>query len=53
MTGGVAALVGGMILGPRIGRFYDQDGNPLEEAAEIQPHSIALMFLGTVRRWRL
>ncbi|GKY93678.1 hypothetical protein MPSEU_000335100 [Mayamaea pseudoterrestris] len=51
MTGGVAALVGGLILGPRIGRFHDQDGNLLEEPAEITPHSIALMFLGTFLLW--
>ena len=51
MTGGVAALVGGLILGPRIGRFHDQDGNLLEEPAEIVPHSIALMFLGTFLLW--
>lgn len=51
MTGGVAALVGTLILGPRLGRFYDRDGNPLEEPAEIVPHSTALQFLGTFCLW--
>lgn len=37
MTGGVAALVGTLILGPRLGRFYDEDGNPLEEPATFTP----------------
>lgn len=51
MTGGVAALVGGIIVGPRIGRFYDKDGNPLAEPATIKPHSVSLMFLGTFALW--
>lgn len=51
MTGGVAALVGTLILGPRIGRFYDEDGNPLDEPATFTPHSTALQFLGTFCLW--
>jgi len=51
MTGGVAALVGGIILGPRIGRFHDENGNPLEEPNEFPPHSTALQFLGTFCLW--
>ncbi|KAG7354892.1 ammonium transporter [Nitzschia inconspicua] len=51
MTGGVAALVGTLILGPRMGRFYDGDGNPLEEPATFTPHSTALQFLGTFCLW--
>lgn len=46
MTGGVAALAGTLILGPRLGRFYDKDGVPLEEPATFAPHSTALQFLG-------
>lgn len=51
MTGGVTALVAAIILGPRIGRFHDRDGNLLEEPAEIAPHSVALQFLGTFCLW--
>jgi Amt family ammonium transporter len=42
MTGGVTALVAAIILGPRMGRFYDRDGVPLEEPKEIPPHSVTL-----------
>jgi Amt family ammonium transporter len=48
MCGGVAALAGALVLGPRIGRFYDRDGNKLDEPAEFVPHSVALQFLGTL-----
>ena len=51
MTGGVAALVGTLILGPRMGRFYDEDGNPLETPATFQAHSVALQILGTFILW--
>mmetsp|Transcript_25631 Transcript_25631/g.39399 ORF Transcript_25631/g.39399 Transcript_25631/m.39399 type:complete len:526 (-) Transcript_25631:960-2537(-) len=51
MTGGVTALVAAIILGPRLGRFHDRDGNPLEEPAEFPPHSVALQFLGTFCLW--
>jgi len=51
MTGGVAALAAAIILGPRIGRFYDANGNPLDEPAEFPPHSVALQFLGTFCLW--
>lgn len=51
MTGGVAALVGTLILGPRIGRFHDRDGNPLDEPNDFPPHSTALQFLGTFCLW--
>lgn len=51
MTGGVTALVAAIILGPRRGRFYDEDGNPLDEPAEIAPHSVTLQFLGTFCLW--
>ena len=51
MTGGVTALVAAIILGPRIGRFYDKDGNPLDEPHEFPPHSVTLQFLGTFCLW--
>jgi len=51
MTGGVTALVAAIILGPRLGRFYDEDGNPLEEPHDFPPHSVTLQFLGTFCLW--
>ena len=51
MTGGCTALVAAIILGPRKGRFYDEDGNPLEEPVTFPPHSVALQILGTFILW--
>jgi len=51
MCGGVAALCMGVVLGPRKGRFYDEDGVLLEEPKEMGPHSVALQFLGTFALW--
>ena len=51
MTGGAAALVAAIILGPRRGRFYDDEGNPLPIPREFGPHSVALQFLGTFCLW--
>lgn len=51
MTGGVTALVAAIILGPRIGRFYDRDGIALDKPQEIPPHSVTLQFLGTFCLW--
>lgn len=46
MTGGVAALVGAAILGPRIGK-YDKDGKP----RAILGHSLTLGALGCFILW--
>jgi ammonium transporter, Amt family len=51
LTGGTTALVAAIILGPRKGRFYDEDGNPLEEPTVFAPHSVALQVLGTFILW--
>eukprot|EP00526_Cylindrotheca_closterium_P009072 CAMPEP_0113618972 /NCGR_PEP_ID=MMETSP0017_2-20120614/9625_1 /TAXON_ID=2856 /ORGANISM="Cylindrotheca closterium" /LENGTH=514 /DNA_ID=CAMNT_0000528523 /DNA_START=31 /DNA_END=1575 /DNA_ORIENTATION=- /assembly_acc=CAM_ASM_000147 len=51
MTGGATALVAAIILGPRKGRFYDEDGNPLETPHNFAPHSVALQVLGTFILW--
>jgi ammonium transporter, Amt family len=51
MTGGFTALIAAMILGPRRGRFYDEDGNPLDQPAIFPPHSVALQILGTFILW--
>jgi len=47
----VTALAAAIVLGPRIGRFHDKDGNPLEEPHDFPPHSVTLQFLGTFCLW--
>jgi Amt family ammonium transporter len=47
MTGGMCALIGAIILGPRIGRFYDENGKLLDTPTTFAPHSVALQILGT------
>jgi Amt family ammonium transporter len=51
MTGGVTALVAAVVLGPRLGRFYDEDNQPLDKPAEFPAHSVALQILGTFILW--
>mmetsp|Transcript_29024 Transcript_29024/g.42823 ORF Transcript_29024/g.42823 Transcript_29024/m.42823 type:complete len:569 (+) Transcript_29024:129-1835(+) len=51
LTGGATALIAAIILGPRIGRFYDENGNKLSEPADFQGHSAALQVLGTFILW--
>lgn len=51
LVGGLTALVAAIVLGPRKGRFYDDDGNPLEEPVTFPPHSVALQVLGTFILW--
>ena len=51
MTGGMCALIGAVVLGPRKGRFYDEKGNPLEEPVTFAPHSVTLQVLGTFILW--
>jgi len=51
MTGGATALIAAIILGPRKGRFYDEDGNPLETPVTFPAHSVALQILGTFILW--
>ncbi len=46
MTGGIAALAGVLVLGPRIGK-YDSDGNP----QAIPGHSLLLGALGVFILW--
>lgn len=51
MMGGVTALMAAIVLGPRLGRFYDENGAPLEEPAAIPGHSTPLAILGTFALW--
>jgi len=51
MTGGITALAAAIILGPRLGRFYDEDGNPLDTPVDFPAHSTALQVLGTFILW--
>ncbi|KAL3912372.1 MAG: hypothetical protein SGARI_001193 [Bacillariaceae sp.] len=51
MTGGVIALVATTILGPRRGRFYDAQGEPLDTPKVFPGHSVALQMLGTLVLW--
>jgi ammonium transporter, Amt family len=52
MAGGVTALAAVLVLGPRMGRFYEEDGvTPLATPAEFPPYSVALQFLGTFALW--
>jgi len=51
MCGGVTALIAIWILGPRKGRFYDEEGNPLPEPVSFPPNNVALQVLGTFILW--
>ena len=51
LTGGATAFIACRLLGPRIGRFYDLQGEPLEKPVEFKPHSSALQVLGTMLLW--
>lgn len=51
MTGGMTALIASFILGPRRGRFHDDDGNPLRSSRRVKSHSPSLQVLGTFLLW--
>lgn len=51
ITGGTTALFATLILGPRRGRFYDAQGEPLETPKVFPGHSVALQLLGTMILW--
>lgn len=51
VTGGLIALIATCILGPRRGRFYDAQGEPLETPKVFPGHSVALQLLGTMILW--
>ena len=47
-TGGTTALFATMILGPRRGRFHDEQGRKLDKPKEFQGHSIALQVRNSI-----
>ena len=51
VTGGTTALYATLILGPRRGRFFDAQGEPLDTPKEFPGHSVALQLLGTMILW--
>jgi len=51
VTGGSIALYATWVLGPRRGRFYDSQGEPLETPKPFPGHSVALQLLGTMVLW--
>lgn len=50
-TGGTTALFATMVLGPRRGRFHDEQGRKLEVPKEMPGHSVALQMLGCFTLW--
>ena len=51
LTGGTTALYASLVLGPRRGRFYDTQGDPLDIPKAFPGHSMALQLLGTMILW--
>lgn len=51
LTGGVTALYATIILGPRHGRFFDAQGDPIRNPVKFRGHSVALQLLGTMILW--
>lgn len=51
LLGGCTALFATMILGPRRGRFHDNEGRKLDKPNPFPGHSMALQMLGTFILW--
>jgi Amt family ammonium transporter len=51
LNGGLIALYATLVLGPRRGRFYDAQGEPLVTPRPFPGHSVALQLLGTMILW--
>jgi len=51
LVGGCTALFATMILGPRRGRFHDDEGRKLDKPNNFPGHSIALQMLGSFILW--
>ena len=52
MVGGIAALVGAVVLGPRIGKYVRDPGGKVIKVNAIPGHSIPLGALGVFILWR-
>lgn len=51
VTGGMTALIATVILGPRRGRFRDENGCLVPKPNRIEGHSMSLQVLGTFLLW--
>ena len=51
MVGGIAALIGAAVLGPRIGKYVRDDGGKVTKVNAIPGHSIPLGALGVFILW--
>lgn len=51
LVGGCTALFATMILGPRRGRFHDDEGRKLDKPNAFKGHSISLQMLGCFILW--
>lgn len=51
LTGGATALIAAIFLGPRKGRFHDEEGKIMETATTFNGHSTSLQMLGTFILW--
>ena len=45
VTGGTTALIATYLLGPRRGRFYDENGDQLEDPKDFPGHSKSLQVI--------
>ena len=51
MVGGVSALIGAWILGPRIGKFTKDENGKIRKVNAIPGHNLALGCLGCFILW--
>lgn len=51
VTGGLIALIGAIIVGPRTGRFYDEEGKPLTTPRYIRNFCPSFLLLGVFVAW--
>jgi Amt family ammonium transporter len=51
VTGGLIALIAAFILGPRMGRFYDEQGKPLAKPGYFRNFCPSFLLLGVFIAW--